>query len=45
MALANAYLGYDYFLTGTVLKENNWDELLDSTANIKNKRRLQADST
>jgi riboflavin kinase/FMN adenylyltransferase len=26
MALANDYLGYDYFLTGTIAKENNWEE-------------------
>jgi riboflavin kinase/FMN adenylyltransferase len=45
MALANAYLGYDYFLTGTVFKGKQLGRTIGfPTANIKNKRRLQTDS-
>jgi riboflavin kinase/FMN adenylyltransferase len=39
MALANAYLGYDYFLTGTVLKGKQLGRTIGfPTANIKIKK-------
>jgi riboflavin kinase/FMN adenylyltransferase len=46
MALANAYLGYDYFLTGTVfLRKTTGTNYWIPYSKHKNKRRLQADST